>query len=245
MPPKDSDSDDSEPDNKIVLPKRWHDMTPRERAMMGVQAQFDRYHKIARATGYTGHDMRLMSELKLLDASLGPPHSSTTSKISSPSSPPSSPSPSPPEIPALPQPSILATATFALTISPHYGNINNVLHGGAVALIMDMVTTAAIGPLAKKGYWEFLAGVTRTMSTNYLKSIPVGTLVHVHGHVMGLGKNMSFIKGFITSPDGKIVYVTCDVNKVGLPAKTEHMGYRVEWDEIWEDKAEGEGKAKL
>lgn len=45
-------------------------------------------------------------------------------------------------------------ASFELLITPHYGNINGVVHGGAAAVIFDMLTTAALAPLSKPGYWE-------------------------------------------------------------------------------------------
>lgn len=54
----------------------------------------------------------------------------------------------------VPTPSILASATFSLLITPAYCNLNNVMHGGAAGVIFDMLTTSALGPLARPGYWE-------------------------------------------------------------------------------------------
>jgi acyl-coenzyme A thioesterase 13 len=47
-------------------------------------------------------------------------------------------------------------ASFELCITPYYGNINGVLHGGAAGVIFDMLTTAALAPLSKPGYWEYV-----------------------------------------------------------------------------------------
>jgi hypothetical protein len=47
-----------------------------------------------------------------------------------------------------------ATATFELTITEYYSNLNNVMHGGAAGVIFDMSTTCALGPLARPGFWE-------------------------------------------------------------------------------------------
>jgi acyl-coenzyme A thioesterase 13 len=50
--------------------------------------------------------------------------------------------------------SAIGTASFELLISPDYGNINGVMHGGAAAVIFDMCTTVALAPLSRPGYWE-------------------------------------------------------------------------------------------
>ena len=43
---------------------------------------------------------------------------------------------------------------FELLSDEKYGNLNRMMHGGAAALIFDMCTTSALGPLARPGYWE-------------------------------------------------------------------------------------------
>jgi acyl-coenzyme A thioesterase PaaI-like protein len=50
--------------------------------------------------------------------------------------------------------SLLGRASFTLLISPDYGNINGVMHGGAAGVIFDMCTTVALAPLSRPGYWE-------------------------------------------------------------------------------------------
>jgi hypothetical protein len=46
------------------------------------------------------------------------------------------------------------TADFEFHVSERYGNMNGVMHGGAAALIFDMCTTSALGPVARPGHWE-------------------------------------------------------------------------------------------
>jgi hypothetical protein len=46
------------------------------------------------------------------------------------------------------------SAVFEFDISERYGNMNGVMHGGAAALIFDMCTTSALGPVARPGHWE-------------------------------------------------------------------------------------------
>jgi hypothetical protein len=43
---------------------------------------------------------------------------------------------------------------FELVSDERYGNLNGVMHGGAAALIFDMCTTSALGPVARPGFWE-------------------------------------------------------------------------------------------
>lgn len=83
------------------------------------------------------------------------------------------------------------TVDFEMLMDEHYTNLNGVMHGGAAALIFDMCTTSALGPLARPGFWEyipdfsflhchrlilcsFLGGVTRTLNISYLRAIPIG-----------------------------------------------------------------------
>jgi acyl-coenzyme A thioesterase 13 len=98
-----------------------------------------RYWLVVEKQNYDGFDKRLMAEAVLLDASVGPP----SRKISSPA-----------QQAEFPAPAVLASATFSLVISPAYCNLNNVMHGGAAGEIFDMLTTSALGPVARPGYWE-------------------------------------------------------------------------------------------
>jgi len=98
-----------------------------------------RWHLIAADTGYNGFDLKVMTDAKVLDASLGPP----------------SPRAAVPGAPALP-PSIVASSTTSLPIDASYGNINCVMHGGAYAVIFDMLTTIALAVVGKPGYWEYV-----------------------------------------------------------------------------------------
>lgn len=43
---------------------------------------------------------------------------------------------------------------WELPITSFYSNMNNVMHGGAAGVIMDMGSTAALCPIQKPGYWE-------------------------------------------------------------------------------------------
>jgi hypothetical protein len=58
---------------------------------------------------------------------------------------------------------------------------------------------------------------------------------------------MAMIRGTMTSQDGKTIFCTCEHHKVNVPTQTEHLSYRVPWDDLWSAdgaamKSEGEGK---
>jgi acyl-coenzyme A thioesterase 13 len=53
-------------------------------------------------------------------------------------------------------------------------NLNGVMHGGAAGVVFDMATMSALGPIARKGFWDFLGGVTRILNLSFLRAIPVG-----------------------------------------------------------------------
>ncbi|EHK98744.1 hypothetical protein M7I_5419 [Glarea lozoyensis 74030] len=66
------------------------------------------------------------------------------------------------------------TVTYHLLIDPSMTNLNSVMHGGAAGVIFDMATMSALGPLSRKGYWDFLGGVTRILNLSFLRGVPVG-----------------------------------------------------------------------
>jgi acyl-coenzyme A thioesterase 13 len=46
---------------------------------------------------------------------------------------------------------------------------------------------------------------------------------------------MAFIRGEMTSEDGKTIYCTAEHHKVNIPALKEHTAIRTKWDEEFED----------
>ncbi len=97
------------------------------------------YFIIAKNTEYAGFDRQVMADAVLLDASVGPPHSSdSTGSLSQQDEPIS----------------IVSSATFSLLVSEAYSNLRGVMHGGAAAVIFGMTTTLALAPIARPGHWE-------------------------------------------------------------------------------------------
>jgi len=119
------------------------------------------------------------------------------------------------------------------------------MHGGAAGVIFDMSTTTALCPLARPGFWEFMGGVTRTLSISYLKAVPIRTTVRLHSYVVSAGRQMAMIRGAMTSLDGKVVYCTVEHHKVNTPVLEQHRKVRVAWDEEFEKDWKEREKAKI
>jgi len=194
------------------------------RALAAVKSLLDTYTYICTRKKLHNFDSRVMSDLSanIIHASGHPskPATSTT-----------------PGIPASPNP----TATFELTIDQYYANLNGIMHGGAMSLLFDMATLCAVAPIQREGYWDFMAGITRTLSISCLRPVVKGTKVRVHCWVMQHGRTMAMLRGNIESLDGKIVYATCEHHKVHLPSLAEHLELREEMRSEILAKAEESG----
>lgn len=83
-----------------------------------------------------------MRNTTVVDASLGPPYDL----------PPASSSSGPPP----PNNAVVSSATTRLFVGQEYGNLNGVMHGGAAGVIFDMLTTIALGPVARPDFWAWV-----------------------------------------------------------------------------------------
>ncbi|ODH48324.1 hypothetical protein GX48_05525 [Paracoccidioides brasiliensis] len=120
-------------------------------------------------------------------------------------------------------------AVWELTITEFWANLNGVMHGGAYGVIFDMCTAISMNPIAREGYWEFLAGVTRSLNISYLKAVPIGTTIRIRANVVQHGRTMALISAVMESPDGKVVYATAEHHKVHVPAQPEYAQRMNEW----------------
>ncbi|KAI3398544.1 hypothetical protein diail_9068 [Diaporthe ilicicola] len=119
----------------------------RRKALAGVRAIFDRYgvllvclsYKLIQARSGPAFDNATMNDTVVLDASIGPPHDAAAAAA-------------PAGVPG-PDTGIKASCTTRLFVGKELGNYNGVMHGGAAGVIFDMLTTIALGPVARPGFW--------------------------------------------------------------------------------------------
>ena len=92
---------------------------------------------------------------------------------------------------------------FELTITSALCNMNGILHGGAAATILDMLTSTALFHAVRPGILE--AGhVSRTITMTYLRPVPEGTKVLVEASIVGLSNRLANLEGKIKTLDGKV-----------------------------------------
>ncbi|KLJ08845.1 hypothetical protein EMPG_15712 [Blastomyces silverae] len=94
---------------------------------------------------------------------------------------------------------------------------------------LDMCTAISMSPVSKEGYWEFLAGVTRSLNISYLKAVPIGTTVYIRTKVIQHGRTMALMAATMESKDGKTIYATAEHHKVHTPALPEYSQKFREW----------------
>lgn len=121
-------------------------------------------YKLVQAKNGPAFDNATMAGAVVLDASIGPPYDMPSPQPASYSSPRPSSSSSPavagvnvgagPSAPPPPDTGIVSSCTSKLYIGEEFGNYNGVLHGGAAGVIFDMLTTVALGPIARPGFWS-------------------------------------------------------------------------------------------
>jgi acyl-coenzyme A thioesterase 13 len=134
-------------------------------------------------------------------------------------------------------------ATFSMTVPKSLCNAGSNLHGGAVALIFDILTSVTVGTVAREGFWD-TGHVSRTLNCSYVRPAPVGTELLIETEVVSLGKSLAMLRGTMRrKEDGKVCYI-CEHHKVKVDFR--QMGDQKERSEEEVLKEEAEDiKAKL
>ena len=109
--------------------------------------------------------------------------------------------------------------SFTMTVTEALCNRNENLHGGAAATIMDCITSYALLTISREGFWENI-GVSRTLSTTYLRPILKGTKIRLEGEVVHAGRKLASLTGRISRFDDGEVCVTCTHDKAVIEAKS-------------------------
>jgi acyl-coenzyme A thioesterase 13 len=80
-------------------------------------------------------------------------------------------------------------AVVELDVGPAVENVNHVLHGGAIAALVDHAGTHAIVSADRQGR----PGVTTDLNVSYFAPAPAGSTVVALAQVLKIGKTLAFV----------------------------------------------------
>ncbi len=92
-------------------------------------------------------------------------------------------------------------ARVELDVTPAVVNVSGVLHGGALATLVDYAGTAAIKTADRQGR----AGVSTDLNVSFFAPAPGGATVVADAQVLKIGKNLAFVTVDVRLPDGTLV----------------------------------------
>ena len=95
-------------------------------------------------------------------------------------------------------------------------NVNKTLHGGAIASLVDVVTTIALFNTVNKK-----PGVSVSMNVNYLKAAKLNETILIAGKVTKAGSKLAYLEAKIYVKDPE----TYELNKEKLVAVGFHTKY--------------------
>ena len=96
-------------------------------------------------------------------------------------------------------------------------NVNQVIHGGALASLVDLVSTAALYNKLKK------PGVSVDMHLSFIKPAKLNETILVEGKVLKAGNKMAYLKADVYLKDGQEI----SLNKSLLVATGSHTKFIV------------------
>ena len=103
-------------------------------------------------------------------------------------------------------------ATLVLPFRPELATMDDVVHGGAIASLIDTAGMAACW--ADDAEPESLAGATVTLNVNYTAAAR-GQELTAHAVVVRRGRNLVFSEVKVTEPDGRLVATGSVVQRLG------------------------------
>ena len=103
-------------------------------------------------------------------------------------------------------------ATMTLPFRPELATMDDVVHGGAIASLIDTAGMASCWAVDEVP--ESLQGSTVTLNVNYLAAAR-GQDLTAHAAVVRRGRSMVFSEVKVTEPDGRLVATGSVVQRLG------------------------------
>lgn len=121
----------------------------------------------------------------------------------------------------------VAKAVFTIPVLKPWLNAMRNMHGGIVALLIDVTTTLTLSCVTSRNkngdwFWQY-PGVSRHLSATYLKPVPAEITVRVECTITGIGKRLASIQAVIRDHETGDVLCTGQHDKVNIePPKGMH-----------------------
>lgn len=93
------------------------------------------------------------------------------------------------------------SATVTLPTTEIHSNMGGVVHGGALAALLDHVMGASVVTTLKDGEWT----ATQAFTTDFLRPASPGEVLVARGKVDRRGKLAAFVSGEVVNAKGEVV----------------------------------------
>ena len=108
-------------------------------------------------------------------------------------------------------------AKFRLTVTTNLTNSLGAMHGGAIATSIDLLTSAAIVPHCRDGFWEMGPGVSRNLAVTYLRPAQLGAKVIFDCKIVALSKRTCYSTCEVKDEKTGKLLATGTHDKVAIP----------------------------
>lgn len=108
-------------------------------------------------------------------------------------------------------------ATFRLEVTTNLTNSLGAMHGGAIATTIDLLTSAALVPHCRDGFWEMGPGVSRHLAATYLRPAKLGAKVLFECKIVALSKRTCYLTCEVFDEATGKLLATGTHDKVAVP----------------------------
>lgn len=110
----------------------------------------------------------------------------------------------------------LSQTVYVFSVQDFMSNKDGNLHGGAVATLMDNLSSTALITIQKPGFWDNF-GISRSLAVIYHRAMPESAELLIRCSVLAAGRQMATVRAVIEDQNGAI-YASCVHEKFAAPA---------------------------
>jgi acyl-coenzyme A thioesterase 13 len=110
----------------------------------------------------------------------------------------------------------LSQTLYVFSVQDFMSNKDGNLHGGAVATLMDNLSSTALITIQKPGFWDNF-GISRSLAVIYHRAMPESAELLIRCSVLAAGRQMATVKAVIEGQNG-VIHASCVHEKFAAPA---------------------------